>query len=116
MIWILLVWSYWSTDIKKIYKMIIFDILIGNSDRHQDNWGLMFDKDCKLTGLTPIFDFDHAFKAPLEYNSLSHQLLTGEMVSMLDVAKKAVKYLSIDINKMLEMCDNDYVHKRLLLL
>ena len=52
----------------------------------------------------------------LAMTRVTAQLLTGEMVSMLDVAKKAVKYLSIDINKMLEMCDNDYVHKRLLLL
>ena len=27
-------------DIKKIYKMIIFDILIGNSDRHHSNWAI----------------------------------------------------------------------------
>ena len=102
--------------LKEYYTMVLCDYLVGNSDRHQDNWGLMFDKNCTLTGLTPVFDFDHAFKAPPEYNSLSHQLLTGEIVSMLDVAKKAVKYLGIDINKMLELCDNNYVYKRLLLL
>lgn len=27
-------------DIKKIYKMIIFDVLIGNSDRHHSNWAI----------------------------------------------------------------------------
>lgn len=29
-------------DIKHILKMIIFDILIGNSDRHPSNWGTIF--------------------------------------------------------------------------
>ncbi len=28
-------------DISKIYKMIIFDILIGNSDRHHSNWAII---------------------------------------------------------------------------
>lgn len=28
-------------DFSKFYKIIIFDILIGNSDRHHSNWGIM---------------------------------------------------------------------------
>lgn len=28
-------------DISKFYKVIIFDILIGNSDRHHSNWAIL---------------------------------------------------------------------------
>ncbi|MNF58728.1 hypothetical protein D3C84_402960 [compost metagenome] len=27
----------------KFYEMLMFDALIGNTDRHQDNWGIIFD-------------------------------------------------------------------------
>ena len=41
-------------------KALVFDALIGNTDRHQDNWGLIFttDKETKtrLARLSPYFD------------------------------------------------------------
>lgn len=33
--------SLMGIDIDKFYKVIIFDILIGNSDRHPSNWGII---------------------------------------------------------------------------
>ena len=36
-------------------QIIVFDALIGNTDRHQDNWGFVLE-DRKITGLTPAFD------------------------------------------------------------
>lgn len=50
-------------DIKKIYKMIIFDILIGNSDRHHSNWAIKHKREkvsdhmTKITlDLCPLYD------------------------------------------------------------
>ena len=45
-------WRQWWVD------ALLFDTLIGNTDRHQDNWGLIFyqsgnESKCKLT---PLFD------------------------------------------------------------
>lgn len=50
-------------DIREIYKMIIFDILIGNSDRHHSNWAIKH-KSKKSSGhlvkttpdLCPLYD------------------------------------------------------------
>ena len=44
--------QYWATT-------FVFDALIGNTDRHQDNWGIIWQlRDAKLFSarLTPIFD------------------------------------------------------------
>lgn len=49
-------------DIRKIYKMIIFDILIGNSDRHHSNWGVIpcikkiANGECICLKLCPLYD------------------------------------------------------------
>lgn len=36
-------------------QMIMFDAWIGNSDRHQENWGIVFGED-QVPSLTPVFD------------------------------------------------------------
>lgn len=41
-------------DIKKIYKMIIFDILIGNSDRHHSNWAIKYKREKISDHMTKI--------------------------------------------------------------
>ncbi len=49
-------------DISKIYKMIIFDVLIGNSDRHHSNWAIKHnigrEKNMKhvTLDLCPLYD------------------------------------------------------------
>ena len=35
--------------------MALFDVLIGNTDRHQENWGIIFKPD-KICSLSPLFD------------------------------------------------------------
>lgn len=37
-------------------KIPIFDCLIGNSDRHQSNWGLITDKSNKPLRIAPVYD------------------------------------------------------------
>ncbi|MXS85315.1 hypothetical protein ABO04_05120 [Nitrosomonas sp. HPC101] len=41
-------WRQWWVD------ALLFDALIGNTDRHQDNWGVIFEQD-SIT-LSPLFD------------------------------------------------------------
>jgi len=49
-------------DISEIYKMIIFDILIGNSDRHHSNWAITHHIEIKdnmkilALNLCPLYD------------------------------------------------------------
>lgn len=37
-------------------KMLIFDCLIGNNDRHDENWGFCFNGKTKNVKLSPIYD------------------------------------------------------------
>lgn len=49
-----------STWLMEWSKVIVFDALIGNTDRHQDNWGVLWEGEGDLTNLTsklsPAFD------------------------------------------------------------
>ena len=61
-------------DIRKIYKMIIFDILIGNSDRHHSNWAIKHKKEREnnrihvTLDLCPLYDNGSSLCA-YEYNN-----------------------------------------------
>ena len=55
-----------SIEMKKILQMVIFDCLIGNSDRHHSNWGKIDSWDYK----EPYFIF-HCDIAPLYDNGSS---------------------------------------------
>lgn len=37
-------------------KMLIFDCIIGNNDRHDENWGLLYEPSIKKFVLAPIYD------------------------------------------------------------
>lgn len=43
-------WQQWWAD------ALLFDSLIGNTDRHQDNWGFLFKVGADHGRLTPLFD------------------------------------------------------------
>lgn len=43
-------WRRWWVD------ALLFDTLIGNTDRHQDNWGVVLDARTKTFRLSPLFD------------------------------------------------------------
>lgn len=37
-------------------RMLIFDCLIGNNDRHDENWGFLYDRNKRVFALAPIYD------------------------------------------------------------
>lgn len=51
--------------------MILFDSLIGNTDRHQENWGVIFHND-NTSSLSPLFD---------NGTSLGHERFTDNIAS-----------------------------------
>lgn len=100
---------------KQFMTMLLCDYLIGNSDRHQDNWGFLFNNDRVITSFAPIHDFDHAFEA--DVNSLClPMLLFGERESTLTSARRAVNCLGINKDALLNNVSDEYVRDRIELL
>ena len=73
--------AHWS-------KVFLFDATIGNTDRHQDNWGLLWttvgEQPARTAKLTPAFD---------NGTSLGYELSEEGVTSHLDVARLA-KYVA----------------------
>jgi len=60
-------------NIEKIYKMIIFDVLIGNSDRHHSNWAIKHKRETMKTitlDLCPLYDNGSSLCAYEDNNDL----------------------------------------------
>jgi hypothetical protein len=105
-----------DTSYKEYDIMQLCDYLVGNSDRHQDNWGYLFDDKRKLIGFAPIFDFNHAFEAGVDFWCLPEQLF-GRNVTMLEMAKRVVKKHGIKLSKLSGKDKyTQYVNKRIDLL
>ena len=72
------------SDKSEIFKLIIFDALIGNSDRHHSNWGLKpMIKDDKDTfwiylGLCPLYDNGSSLCAYVNESEIN-QILNDNM-------------------------------------
>jgi hypothetical protein len=80
-------------DAKNYYLMNIIDYLVGNTDRHMGNWGLLINnKTNKPIKLYPLMDFNKSFEA---YDSLEggRCLTVPGIKSQRDAALEAVKIL-----------------------
>lgn len=71
--------SYWA-------KVFAFDALIGNTDRHQDNWGTLFQRNtaAPVARLSPAFD---------NGTSLGYELRPGKMQSLMADPRRLEKYV-----------------------
>ena len=75
------------------YGMNILDYLIGNIDRHQENWGFMVDNSTnEPVALYPLMDFNQSFKM---YDSIDggkcltvHGLETSQREAAIEAVKK----------------------------
>ena len=96
--------------------MNLCDYLVGNSDRHQDNWGYIFNDKREIIGFAPIFDFNHAFEASENYTCLPEQLF-GKNISMIKIAREIVKKYNVKLSKLPETDEyTKYVNERITLL
>ena len=51
---------------QKFWDMFIIDSLIGNTDRHNGNWGFLLNKDTRKTEFSPIYDCGSCLNPMLE--------------------------------------------------
>ncbi len=82
-----------TLDAANYYIMNLVDYLIGNTDRHMGNWGLLIDNNRNQpVKLHPLMDFNHSFK---EYNNLEggRCLTVKEAVSQKQAAIEAAGQL-----------------------
>lgn len=104
------------TDCYEYDIMNLCDYLVGNSDRHQDNWGYMFNDNREIIGFAPIFDFNHAFEAPENYRCLPEQLL-GRDVRMIEAAQEVVSRHNIELSVLPEIDEyTNFVNNRIRLI
>ena len=79
------------------YMMNILDYLIGNTDRHWENWGILIDNETgKVLRLHDLMDFNQAFKA---YDTLEGALCQTTLprhISQKDAAIEAVREIGLN--------------------
>ena len=77
--------------------MNLGDFLVGNNDRHSQNWGFVYDSTRTMTGFAPVIDFDHAFLAGEDTRCLP-MLLVGEEISQKDYALRIISKYRSELN------------------
>jgi hypothetical protein len=78
--------SYWA-------RVLAFDSLIGNTDRHQDNWGTLFQRSVAkpVARLSPAFD---------NGTSLGYELSATRMQSLMGSTERLQKYVDAGTHHM----------------
>jgi len=85
-----------TLDAYSFYMMNIVDYLVGNTDRHYENWGVFVDnKTNRPTRLYDLMDFNKAFHA---YDTMegANCLTTGDKKTQQQAAMEAVKKVSLN--------------------
>lgn len=77
--------NYW-TDFR---KMLIFDCLIGNNDRHDENWGFIFSQDARKIKISPIYDNASCLASGQNEDSVCELLENENLLSAFIAGKKS---------------------------
>lgn len=85
-----------SIDADSFYKMCIVDYLIGNNDRHMQNWGFYYNsKSTNIISCHPLFDHNMAFKL---YGPATREAPSKVLdMSVRDAAKLAVSKVKFEM-------------------
>lgn len=78
-------------DAKTYYGMNILDYLVGNTDRHPENWGFLVEnKTNRPISLYPIMDFNQAFLSYTHLQGANCQTVLPRKLTQLEAAREAV--------------------------
>lgn len=83
-------------DAITFYGMNILDYLIGNTDRHPENWGFLVDNQTnQYISLYPIMDFNQSFYAYDDLDGANCQTLLPRQLTQREAAIEAVKAIGL---------------------
>lgn len=79
------------------YMMNIVDYLVGNTDRHWGNWGVLVDNsNNRPVRLHDLMDFNQAFHSYDDLEGANCQTMFGEHVSQREAARQAVSEVGLN--------------------
>lgn len=81
--------------IDRFFDMFIIDALIGNTDRHNGNWGFIINKNTKQFGFAPIYDNGSCLTPLLE----DHDLEALDEVELKNIVYNVYSCLKINNKK-----------------
>ncbi|MCI8635555.1 MAG: hypothetical protein HFJ05_08135 [Eubacterium sp.] len=86
-----------ALDRHNYYMMNIVDYLVGNTDRHWGNWGVLVrNSNNKPIRLHDLMDFNQAFHSYHNIEGSNCQTVFGERMNQKDAAKKAVARIGLN--------------------
>ena len=86
-----------SLDKYNYYMMNIIDYLIGNTDRHWGNWGvLVCNSNNKPVRLYDLMDFNQAFNSYENMEGSNCQTMFGEHMNQKEAAIKSVEKIGLN--------------------
>lgn len=97
---------------EKFWDMIIIDAIIGNTDRHNGNWGFLVNKKSNKISFSPIYDCGSCLNPMLEDSDISKlneediKNLSINCYSCLKENNKKINYLHYIESKNNKECNN----------
>lgn len=89
-----------SLDRHNYYMMNIVDYLVGNTDRHWGNWGVLVNNsNNKPVRLYDLMDFNQAFNSYNDMEGSNCQTMFGEHINQKEAAVKSVKRIGLNQTK-----------------
>lgn len=86
------------------YGMNILDYLIGNTDRHPENWGFLVDNNTnEVISLYPLMDFNQSFLSYDNIDGARCQTVGKRVLSQREAAIEAVKCIGLRQMKEMDM-------------
>jgi hypothetical protein len=83
-------------DKETYYGMNILDYLVGNIDRHPENWGVLVDNNTnKYVSLYPIMDFNQSFGGYDNIDGANCQTVYPEKMTQREAAVRAVENIGL---------------------
>lgn len=76
--------------------MLLFDTLIGNTDRHQDNWGLLWTQGYNHVRMAPVFDNGTSLGYEILESKMNHFSNPIRMQTYIDKGNHHMRWQLID--------------------